>query len=449
MENRTCLDQTRLGSTPDMASPTFGRPGVIHAYHVKRAKSLSCTAFSLKSRRMNSDLAKHWPLDPKITFLNHGSFGSCPRAVLEYQQGLRDRMERQPVQFLARDLEELLDAARAALARFVGAQADDLVFTGNATSGVNTVLRSLTFAPGDELLVTDHEYNACRNALDYVAGRTGATVVVAAIPFPLDSVEEIVRAILSKVTPRTRLALIDHVTSPSALVLPIARLVRELADRGIDTLVDGAHAPGMVPLDLAALGAAYYTGNCHKWLCAPKAAGFLHVRPDRQEFVHPLSISHGLNSRRTDRSRFLIEFGWTGTSDPTACLAVGEILRFMGGLVPGGWPEIMAKNRVLALAAQKILCQSLQIDPPCPKICIGSMAALPLPDNPPAKGGAMPPFPDPLQDALLANHGIEVPVMPWPGFPKRLVRISAQLYNSLPQYQLLAEALPVALGASS
>jgi isopenicillin-N epimerase len=405
---------------------------------------LSLGAFALNSFRMNL-LAKHWPLDPKITFLNHGSFGSCPRAVLEFQQGLRDRLERQPVQFLVRELEGVLDEARTALAQFVGAQADNLVFTANATGGVNTILRSLSFAPGDELLVTDHEYNACRNALEFAAGRAGATVVVAPVPFPLESAEQIVQTILGRVTPRTRLALIDHVTSPTAMVLPIARLVRELAARGVDALVDGAHAPGMVPLDLSALGAAYYTGNCHKWLCAPKAAGFLHVRPDRQEFIHPLSISHGFNSRRTDRSRFLLEFGWTGTSDPTACLTVAEALRFIGGLLPGGWPEVMARNQAMALAAQKILCQTLQIPAPCPETCIGSMAAVPLPDNPPGQRPVAPRFLDALQDALLARHGIEVPVIPWPGFPKRLLRISAQLYNSPSQYQMLAEALPDAL----
>jgi isopenicillin-N epimerase len=391
---------------------------------------------------MNSALAKHWPLDPKVIFLNHGSFGSCPRAVLEFQQGLRDRLERQPVQFLVRELEGLMDEARMALAGFVGAPAENLVFVDNATSGVNTILRSLSFAAGDELLVTDQAYNACRNALNYAAGRAGATVVGAPIPFPLESVEQIVQSIMGRVTPRTRLALIDHVTAPTAMVLPMARLVKELAGRGVDVLVDGAHAPGMVPLDLTALGAAYYAGNCHKWLCAPKAAGFLYVRPDRQELIHPLSISHGFNSRRSDRSRFLLEFGWTGTSDPTARLSVGEALRFMGGLLPGGWPEIMAQNRALALAARKVLCQTLQIAAPCPDDCIGSMAAVPLPDNAEGEQPAAPLFLDLLQDALWAGHNIEVPVMPWPGFPKRLLRISAQLYNSPGQYHLLADVLP-------
>ena len=390
---------------------------------------------------MNVELNKIWPLDPKVVFLNHGSFGSCPRPVLEFQQALRDRLERQPVQFLVRDLEPLLDQARAALAQFTGARPEHLVFVPNATSGVNTVLRSLTFAPGDELLVTDHEYNACRNGLDFVAARAGAKVVVARVPFPFQSTGQIEDAIMGRVTPRTRLALIDHVTSQTGVILPIERLVSQLAARGVDTLVDGAHGPGMVPLQLEQLGAAYYTGNCHKWLCAPKTAAFLHVRPDRQSFIHPLTISHGLTSPRTDRSLFLIEFAWTGTLDPTACLSVPEALRFMEGLAPGGWTEIMARNRALALEGRKILCQALEIAPPCPEQCLGAMASVPLPDSRAAGQALSPLYIDPLQDQLLARHGIEVPVIPWPGFPKRLLRISAQLYNSRAQCQLLAAAL--------
>ncbi len=378
-----------------------------------------------------------WLLDPAVTFLNHGSFGACPRHVLKFQRELQDRLERQPVKFLFRELEGLLDEARAALAQFVGASPDDLVFVANATEGVNTVLRSLEFKPGDELLVTDQEYNACRNALDVVARRSGASVVVAEIPFPLASPEEAVQVVVAKVTPRTRIALVDHVTSQTAMVLPIARIVAELAARGVDTLVDGAHAPGMVPLDLRSIGAAYYTGNCHKWLCAPKAAGFLHVRADRQPFIHPLATSHGANSTRTDRSRFLIEFAWTGTHDPTSCLSVPETLKYMGSLMSGGWPAIMARNRELALAARDVLCKALKISPPCPAECVGSMASLPLPDSPP------------LHQVLGEKYGIEVPIIYWPAPPERLLRVSAQLYNYLPQYQKLAEVLTTELTSTS
>jgi isopenicillin-N epimerase len=386
-----------------------------------------------------------WPLDPRITFLNHGSFGSCPRLVLEFQNMLRERMEHQPVQFFVRDLEGLLDDARDSLAKFVGADSNDLVFVPNATTGVNTVLRSLEFKPGDELLVTDHEYNACRNALNFAADRSGANAVVVKVPFPLQSADEIVGAVISRATSRTRLALLDHVTSQTGLVLPIGRLIKELAARGVDTLVDGAHAPGMVPLDLNTLGAAYYTGNCHKWLCAPKTAGFLHVRRDRQQSIRPLSISHGANSPPTDRTRFLIEFGWTGTTDVSACLSVPEALRVVGGILPGGWPQIMASNRELALAARKLLCAALDVNLPCPDDCIGSMASVPIPSARTAEPPRTPLYLDPLQEDLLARHGIEVPVIAWPAPPRRLLRISAQLYNSLPQYQLLAKALATEL----
>jgi isopenicillin-N epimerase len=382
-----------------------------------------------------------WLLDPKITFLNHGSFGGCPRAVLESQHKLQIRLERQPLQFFVRDLEPLLDEVRSELAQFVQAPADDLVLIPNATSGLNTILRSLRFKRGDELLVTDHEYNASRNVLDFVAEQSGASVVVAKIPFPLQSADEIVGAILQSVTSRTRLALLDHVTSQTGLIFPLEQLVHELSRRGIQTLVDGAHAPGMVPLDLKKLGATYYTGNCHKWLCAPKSAAFLYVQRDQQEKIRPLTISHGANSRRTDRSRFQIEFGWTGTGDPSAYLSVPAAIKYIGSLLPGGWPEIRRRNHALAVAARKIICEAIEIEPPCPDKLIGSLAAIPLINANAKSRPKSPLFLDPLQDKLLQEHAIEVPIIPWPKWPERCLRISAQLYNSLPQYERLAEAL--------
>jgi isopenicillin-N epimerase len=382
-----------------------------------------------------------WLLDPASVFLNHGSFGACPKPVLEYQRKLQDLLERQPLQFLHREFEDRLEEARRPLAHFLGADVENLVFVQNATTGVNAVLRSLILKPGDELLTTDQEYNACRNALNFAAERSGATVVVATMPFPLKSTDELVQSVLSRATPRTRLALLDHVTSQTGMVLPIARLVKELSSRGIDTLVDAAHAPGMVPLNLKEMGVAYYSGNCHKWLCAPKGAGFLHVRPDRQELVRPTVISHGANSPRKDRSRFQIEFAWTGTHDPSACFSIPEAIRFMGSQLPGGWPQVMNRNRALALAARDILCRALNIQAPCPDECIGSLAAVPLPDAPPGEKPVGPLFLDPLQNRLRERHGAEVQFAHWPAHPKRVLRVSAQLYNSLPQYELLAEAL--------
>lgn len=385
---------------------------------------------------------KYWPLDPEITFLSHGAFGACPRVVLEVQNEWRARVERGPVQFLVRKMEVPMDAARATLAEFVGVDTEDLVFIPNATTGVNTVLRSLRFEPGDELLTTNHEYNACRNALNFIAEQSGARVVVAEIPFPFSNAEQIIAPILERVTPRTRLVLVDHVTSQTGLVLPIAKLISELTARGVDTLIDGSHAPGMLALNIKQLQPTYYSANCHKWLCAPKGAAFLYVRRDKQRLIRPLTISHGANSARTDRSRFLIEFGWTGTGDPSAYLSVPEAIHFLGSRVPCGWPEVMSRNRALALAARKVLCSALGISEPCPPEFIGSVAAVPLPEA--SSQDAWPRLPwneYPLQDRLRTKHRIEVPVISWPAPPKRVVRISAQLYNSLPQYELLAKAL--------
>ena len=337
-----------------------------------------------KPRRRAAPKKSMWPLDPGVIFLNHGSFGCCPKPVLEFQRDLRDRLERQPVQFLGRELEGLLDAARASLAAFVAAQPDDLVFVHNATAGVNTVLRSFPFKPGDEILITTHVYGSCRNAASFVAEQHKAVMVEVAVPFPVKSSDEILDAILARVTARTRLAMIEHITSPTALIFPIERIVRALAERGVDTLVDGAHAPGMLPLDLDKLGAAYYTGNCHKWLCAPKGSAFLHVRRDRQDTLHPLVISHGGGAApRQGRSRFVWTFQWGGTLDPTAWLSVPEAIRCVGAMVPGGWPEVMRRNHDLACEGRKIMCTVFGVPEPCPATLIGSMATILLPDSSP------------------------------------------------------------------
>ena len=382
----------------------------------------------------------YWGLDPNITFLNHGSFGACPKPVLDVQTALRLQLERQPVRFFAREMDALWGDTLEALARFFGANADDLALVSNATAGVNTVLRSLTFEPGDELLTTDHAYNACRNALDFVAAKAGARVVVADIPFPIESPDEVVAAWMARVTDRTRLALIDHVTSPTGIVLPVEAIVATLADRGIDALVDGAHAPGMISLNLDALGAAYYTGNCHKWMCAPKGAAFLHVRRDKQARLRPLCISHGANCLRTDRSRFRLEFDWTGTMDPTPWLAIPEALRFMSSLLPGGMAAVASHNRQMALAARRLLAAALGSALPAPDSMIGSLATVPVPDAIEQAPVGLLQF-DSLQENLFHRHRIEVPIIPFPRWPRRLVRISAQIYNDPQDYRKLANAL--------
>jgi len=403
---------------------------------------------------MASEFAHHWTLDPNVDFLNHGSFGAAPRSVMAAQQAWRDRIEAEPVRFFSKDYEPALEEARRALSDLVGADSDDLAFVPNATAGMNAVLRSLRFAPGDELLTTDHAYNAAKNTLEYVAARDQARVVVTPVPFPIDSPDQVVRAILAAVTPRTRLALVDHVTSASALVFPIEELVRELAAHGVESLVDGAHAPGMLPLRIDQIGAAYYVGNLHKWVCAPKGAGFLWVRADRQELIRPLAISHGANSPRLERSRFREEFDWTGTADPSAYLAVPEAIRFCDGLLDGGWPALRARNHAMAIAGAQLLRDALGSLPAAPEEMLGSMISVPLPlETRPGRVQGIALYDDPLH-AYLIERGIQVMVTPWPQRPdggpwRRVVRISAAAYNDPEQYRRLARALPDALAAAS
>jgi len=386
------------------------------------------------------NFAKYWALNPKITFLNHGSFGACPIPVLQAQERIRKKMETNPVRFFSSELDELLDNARRDLASFIGADPNDLVFVPNATTGVNTVLRSFSFKSGDEILTTNHAYNACRNALKFIAKQTGAKLIEAKVPFPIQSPDQVLERIMRKVTTKTKLVFIDHATSPTALVFPVEQLVKTLYKEGIETLVDGAHAPGMIPLNVSKIGAAFYTGNCHKWLCAPKGAGFLVVRKDLKKMIHPLSISHGYKAPKTARPRFHVEFDWTGTDDPSPYLCVPEAIKFMGSLLKGGWTDLMERNRSLALQAREILCEALSIEPPCSPEMIGSMAALPL-------------FQDslifkssdnsigPVQSMIFEKYGIEAPIMRWPSKKNRLIRISAQIYNVPRHYKKLANAL--------
>lgn len=386
-----------------------------------------------------------WRLDPAVVQLNHGSFGACPIPVLEAQAGWRDRMEADLTRFMDRELPDLLDAARRDMAAFIGADPEGLVFLPNATTGVSTVLRSLGFEPGDELLTTDHEYNATLNALAETADRHGATVVRAAVPFPLEGRAEAAGPILDAVTPRTRLALLSHITSPTALVLPIEELVPELERRGVATLVDAAHAPGQVPLDVGRLGASYWTANGHKWLCGPKGSAVLHVREDRRGAIRPLVVSHGWNDPRADRSRYLKEFDWLGTVDPTPFLALADAIRIVGGFDPGGWPGIMAANHALALAGRDRLAEALSVAAPAPDGMLGAMAALPLP------GLSSDVEAEALRRMLAEDDRIEVAVVGWPvraarsrpdDPPARVVlRISAQRYNTPDDVDRLGAAL--------
>jgi isopenicillin-N epimerase len=385
-----------------------------------------------------------WVLDPSVTFLNHGSFGACPEPVLAVQREWRDRMEREPVAFLDDALEGHLDHVREVLGAFLAADPGGLAFVPNATTGVNAVLRSVRFEPGDEILTDDHEYNAVLATLRAVAARDGASVVVARLPFPTAGDDELVDAFMGAATPRTKLAVVSHVTSPTALIVPVGRIVSALAERGIDALVDGAHAPGQVEVDLGALGAAYYAGNGHKWLSAPKGSGFLWVRADRRAAVHPTVTSHGANDPRSDRSRFALEFDWVGTTDPTAVLSLPAAIDWTARLEPGGWPAVMAANHALAVAGRDRIGAALGVTAPAPDPMIGSMASLVVPGVATDRDAAD------LHDRLRRD-GIQVPVVGWPvrGARARLtdapesvvIRISTQRYNEPADYARLAETL--------
>ncbi len=387
------------------------------------------------------DLRALWSLDPAVVFLNHGSFGACPRVIQAEQARLREQIEREPVQFYLHAYPRLVDAARSDVAAFVGARPEDLVFVRNASAGVNAVLGQLALAPGDELLTTDHTYAACHNALVHYSERAGARVVVAKVPFPVSGPDEVIAAVMAHVGPRTRLAFLDHVTSPTGLVFPISALVAALADRGVDTLVDGAHAPGMLALDLEKLGAAYYTGNFHKWVCAPKGAAMLHVRRDRQARLHPQVISHGYRAGG-ERPALWQEFDWVGTDDPTPWLCLPLALQWLAELMPGGWPALRDHNHRLVLAGRDRIAAALGLTPPAPDSMLGSLAVLPLPPSIAATDHRSSLLEaHPLQVQLFSEHGIEVPVYAWPTAARQWLRVSAQAYNRLADYDALAAAL--------
>lgn len=388
---------------------------------------------------INRNFRNHWRLDKEIVFLNHGSFGATPIPVMDKQREIQGLIEREPVKFFMRDYEGFYERAQEALAGVVGAERDDIVFVPNATTGVNTALRAVPLSPGDEILVTNQEYNACRNAVNEIAKERKAVVREVRLPFPVRSSQQVTETIVNSLTGRTRVLLIDHIVSQTALVLDIEDIVRELEDRDIETIVDGAHSVGMVSLNLEKLRPAFFTSNCHKWLCTPKGAAFLYARKDMQKLIRPLVISHGANTQRKDKSRFFHEFSWTGTDDPSACFSIPSAIDFLSSLLPGGLPALMERNRSLCLEARNIIIGALGIEKPCPDEMVGSMASFPLPDA--VSEPIAPLFMDELQDELFMRFRIEIPVMYWPKFPKRILRISCQAYNSMEDYRKLRDAL--------
>jgi isopenicillin-N epimerase len=373
------------------------------------------------------EIAAQFQLRPDVAFLNHGSFGACPRPVFEQYQQWQRELESEPVQFLGRRISSLLAEARAALAAYVGTAPDNLVFVPNATFGVNIVARSLVLGPGDEVLTSDHEYGAVDRTWRFLSGQRGFRYVSQAVPTPLGTPEEFVEQLWAGVNERTRVIALSHITSPTALIFPVAEVCRRAREAGILTVIDGAHAPGQVDLDLDAIGADFYTGNCHKWLCAPKGAALLYARPEHQARLAPLVVSWGYESQAPSGSTFQDYFGWTGTSDPSAYLSVPAAIAF---LREHNWPAVQAASHahlrdVSASLAELADQPQLSED----DASWAQMRALALPA---CDAGQ-------VYRRLFDEYLVEVPLVTWHG--RQFVRVSVQGYNSPSDTQRLVDGL--------
>ncbi|MFN2158805.1 MAG: aminotransferase class V-fold PLP-dependent enzyme [Anaerolineales bacterium] len=370
-------------------------------------------------------------LDPELIFLNHGAFGATPKPVLDVYQSWQNKLERQPVEFFVREMLGALKTARQTLGDYLKADPDDLVYIPNATYGVNILARSLALKQGDEILTTDHEYGACENAWEFVARKTGAKLVRQPIPLPLSSPGEIAEQIWEGVTSRTRVIFISHISSPTAVRLPVELICKEARKAGILTVIDGAHAPGQIPVDIGAIDPDFYTGNCHKWMLSPKGAGFLYTRSELQHMVDPLVVSWGWgeNSPFQSGSRYLDYFEWSGTNDPSAYLSVPAAIWFQE---EHNWPEIQSRcQEILADGVMRIE-ELTGLDSAYSHLAepFAQMAVVRLPHLRSTEK---------FQDALLQRYRIEVPCIEWNR--QHFLRISIQGYNSREDMEALVEAL--------
>lgn len=384
---------------------------------------------------MSENLARQFLLREDVVFLNHGSFGACPRPVFAKYQEWQLELERQPVEFLGRNLTETMRALRIALAEELGTTQDNIVGLTNATLGLNIVAQSLELKPGDQILTTDHEYSALEKTWAYVCRKSGAEIVVVKVPMPLTSEEQFTAAIVSGMTERTRVLFLSHITSPTALLFPIKRAIAEARRRGIWSVIDGAHTPGHIRLDLDRLGADFYAGNCHKWLMTPKGSAFLHARPEVQNLINPLVISHGWTEQSKQpgakgafgNSPFIDELEMQGTRDPAPWLTVPAALDYRR---ENDWVSVAAHCQALAQDTARRLAERTGLASlSAPEFCAPQMVAMPLPDC----------DTEALKLALYDKYRIEIPVFRWRD--TCIVRLSVQGYNSRPQMDLLIEAL--------
>jgi len=381
-----------------------------------------------------SSLKENFLLDPNVVFLNHGSFGATPKPVFDAYQNWQLRLERQPVLFLGRELDDLLKESRRMLGEYLNADADDLVYISNATHGVNIIARSLDLKPGDEILTTDHEYGACDYTWDFICGKTGAKYIHQSIPLPIHSEDEIVDQIWQGITPRTKVVYVSHITSPTALRLPVEKVCQRARNAGILSIVDAAHSPGQIPVDLQALGADVVFGNCHKWMLNAKGSAFLYVRREVQHLVEPLIVSWGYNATRetTTGSRFIDLFQWTGTKDPAAALTVPTAIQFMK---EHNWDEVRTECHTLLYQAIERICNLTDMLPlyPLDSDFYSQMGIAPLPLSDIIV----------LKSRLYDEYKIEVPLIQWR--ERQFIRISVQGYNNQEDIDALVSALQMLL----
>ena len=389
---------------------------------------------------MTFPLRHEFLLDPDVVFLNHGSFGATPRPVFESYQEWQRRLEWQPVQFLGTDIAVYLAEARRALGHYLNVAADDLVYVPNATFGVNVVARSLRLGPGDEVLTTDHEYGACENAWLFMSRERGFCYVRQPLPLPLSSAADVVEQFWAGVTPQTKVIFLSHITSPTAMCLPVEAICERARAAGILTVIDGAHAPGQIPLDLTAIGADFYTGNCHKWLCAPKGAGFLFARPEVQWLIEPLIIGWGWGEGRTFTfgSDFLDYLQYPGTNDYAAYLAVPAAIAFQER---HDWPAVRAHCRALVGQAIGRINDLTGLPPLYPEPVGDAYSQMAIAALPPSIDLAK------MKKRLIEDFRVEIPLIRWNG--RQFIRISIQGYNDERDVDALLAALEVALSGET
>ncbi len=377
-------------------------------------------------------LAEQFLVRRDITFLNHGSYGACPRPVFETYQSWQRELESQPVEFLGRRIRGLLAEARGALADYLGTAADNVVYAPNVTWAINAVAHSLALEPGDEVLATDLEYGAVDRTWRYYCGKRGARYINQPITLPVTTAERFVDELWAGVTERTRVISISHITSGTALILPVAEVCRRARQAGILTVIDGAHAPGQIDLDLDDLGADFYGGNCHKWLCAPKGSGFLFARPEHQDSLDPLIISWGYEADNPGPSRFLDHLERTGTGDPAAYLSVPAAIAFQR---EHDWPRVRAACHQLAGEARAKILALSGLPPLAPDSAEWwqQMCAIPLPSLDAPR----------LKERLWDDYQVEIPVSS--RHDRTLVRVSIQAYNDREDVNRLVEALAALL----